>query len=121
VFAETNTEKLECLARFDRLRARLSSWAASCYVVAANAATAEEPRHSPAGALTNLATGTASIAAPSSDVLTYGPGYHHVPATVPEGEFKIPAAPERGMLGHHDEQVMPSSSWNTLPFVPFKA
>jgi len=68
---------------------------------------AEEARHIPAGALVNLATGPGSIA-PSSGTaaltMVGGMGYQHMPNTIAEGEFKMPAAPERGMLGHHNEQ-----------------
>ena len=45
--------------------------------------------------------------------------YQHVPDTVSEGEFKIPAANERAILGHHDVQVALDEGWNNLPVPPF--
>jgi hypothetical protein len=97
------------------------------YLAAANGQFKEPPHvtqeeHVPAGALTNLATGTGTVVVPGSGVFALSfndPSYQHVPDTVSEGEFKIPAANERVILGHHDVQVALDEGWNNLRVPPF--
>jgi hypothetical protein len=72
----------------------------------------EEPHHIPAGALTNVATVTGTATNSSTAFNGVISGYYHMPATIAEGEFKMPAADERQMLGRHD--IMPSI--NTTAF-----